>query len=74
MLTSPSNGCVGEALREAAMAIYETLTTHLRREEATLERALREQGPEGIRIADRLSHEHREQRGLLASSITCASI
>jgi iron-sulfur cluster repair protein YtfE (RIC family) len=56
---------VGEALREAAMGLYETFAAHLRREEATLEPALREQGADGVRLADRLSHEHREQRALL---------
>ena len=52
-------------LREETLALYETFAAHLRHEESTLEPALRARGAEGVRLADRLAHEHREQRELL---------
>jgi hemerythrin-like domain-containing protein len=55
----------GTSLRENALALYETFAAHLRHEESTLEPALRARGAEGARLADRLGHEHREQRALL---------
>jgi hemerythrin-like domain-containing protein len=54
-----------ERLREGALALYETFASHLLHEESTLEPALRARGPEGERLAERLAHEHREQRALL---------
>jgi hemerythrin-like domain-containing protein len=52
-------------LREEATALYETFAAHLLHEESTLEPALRAQGGKGERLADRLAHEHHEQRELL---------
>ena len=48
------------------MALYETFAAHLLHEENTLEPALRARGAEGAKFAERLAHEHREQRALLA--------
>jgi hemerythrin-like domain-containing protein len=60
------SGPMGAAsLRDAALGLYESFATHLRNEEATLEPALRARGAEGARLAERLVHEHREQRELL---------
>jgi len=56
----------GARLREDALALYESFAAHLLHEENTLEPALRARGAEGARYADRLAHEHREQRALLA--------
>jgi len=56
----------GAKLREDALALYETFAAHLLHEENTLEPALRARGAEGARLAERLVHEHREQRALLA--------
>jgi hemerythrin-like domain-containing protein len=53
-------------LREEALSLYETFAAHLLHEEATLEPALRAQGKDGERLADRLAHEHHEQRELLS--------
>ena len=52
-------------LCEETLALYETFAAHLLHEERTLEPALRARGAEGERLADRLAHEHREQRELL---------
>jgi iron-sulfur cluster repair protein YtfE (RIC family) len=52
-------------LREEALALYETFAAHLLHEESTLEPALRARGEDGERLAERLAHEHREQRELL---------
>jgi hemerythrin-like domain-containing protein len=57
---------VGSQLRDDAMALYETFAAHLLHEENSLEPALRARGAEGARFAERLAHEHREQRALLA--------
>lgn len=57
---------VGPSLRDAALALYEALAAHLLLEERTLEPALRRGTAEGMRLAERLAHEHREQRELLA--------
>ena len=59
------DAAAGPRLREDAMALYETFAAHLRHEESTLEPALRARGAEGARYAERLAHEHREQRALL---------
>lgn len=59
------DGADGNALRERALALYETFAAHLLHEENTLEPALRARGPEGVRYAERLAHEHGEQRELL---------
>jgi hemerythrin-like domain-containing protein len=56
----------GPQLREDALALYETFAAHLLHEENTLEPALRARGAEGAKFAERLAHEHREQRALLA--------
>jgi hemerythrin-like domain-containing protein len=56
----------GAKLRAEALAVYEFLAEHLRHEERTLEPALRARGASGIRLADRLAHEHHEQRELLS--------
>jgi len=56
----------GARLREDALALYETFAAHLLHEENTLEPALRTRGADGVRYAERLAHEHREQRALLA--------
>jgi hemerythrin-like domain-containing protein len=53
-------------LREETLSLYETFAAHLLHEEATLEPALRAQGKDGERLADRLAHEHHEQRELLS--------
>jgi len=53
------------SLREQALALYETFAAHLLHEENTLEPTLRARGPEGVRYAERLAHEHGEQRELL---------
>jgi iron-sulfur cluster repair protein YtfE (RIC family) len=55
----------GPELRDAALALYEHFAAHLSLEETLLEPALRGQGSEGCRLADRLAHEHHEQRELL---------
>lgn len=55
----------GSRLREDALALYETFAAHLLHEESTLEPALRARGADGVRLAERLAHEHREQRALL---------
>jgi hemerythrin-like domain-containing protein len=52
-------------LREDALALYESFAAHLLHEESTLEPALRARGADGQRLAERLAHEHREQRALL---------
>lgn len=57
---------VAPSLREQALGLYESFAAHLRHEESSLEPALRTRGAEGVRLADRLAHEHREQRELLA--------
>jgi hemerythrin-like domain-containing protein len=56
----------GPELREGALALYELFAAHLEHEENALEPALRGRGADGGRLADRLSHEHREQRALLS--------
>lgn len=60
------DGAIADALQEQAMALYESFAAHLLHEENTLEPALRARGTEGQRLAERLAHEHREQRELLA--------
>jgi iron-sulfur cluster repair protein YtfE (RIC family) len=55
----------GAKLRAEALALYETFAAHLLHEESTLEPALRARGADGSRLADRLAHEHKEQRALL---------
>jgi hemerythrin-like domain-containing protein len=57
---------VGSQLRDDAMALYETFAAHLLHEENSLEPALRARSAEGAKFAERLAHEHREQRALLA--------
>jgi len=56
----------GAKLRADALALYETFAAHLLHEEKTLEPALRARGADGAKLAERLAHEHREQRALLA--------
>jgi hemerythrin-like domain-containing protein len=56
---------VGSKLRERGLALYERLARHLDSEQDLVTPALRASGPDGDRRADRLAHEHREQRELL---------
>jgi hypothetical protein len=58
-------GDVGAELREKGLALYQKFGAHLDSEQALLEPALRQVGPEGERLAHRLRSEHREQRELL---------
>src|SRR5512147_522438 len=59
------DGAVGAPLRDAALALYDRFAAHLAHEENSLEPALRARGAQGQRLADRLRHEHEEQRELL---------
>jgi hemerythrin-like domain-containing protein len=56
---------VGRMLRERGLELYERLARHLDSEQDLVTPALRASGPDGQRRADRLAHEHREQRELL---------
>ncbi len=56
---------VAGSLREKGKHLYERLAQHLDLEDRILAPALRAVNPSG-RQADRLAHEHREQRELLA--------
>ena len=56
---------VGERLRTSGLMLYDRFSEHLDFEDAMLAPALRLSGTEGERIADRLAHEHREQRELI---------
>jgi hemerythrin-like domain-containing protein len=55
----------GERLRDEALRLYERFAAHLDLEDRLLAPALRAAGAEGKRHAERLGHEHREQRELL---------
>jgi enoyl-CoA hydratase/carnithine racemase len=56
---------VGGDLRERGLALYEVFAAHLRFEDEQLKPALEAAGAEGRRRAERLTHEHRDQRELL---------
>jgi hemerythrin-like domain-containing protein len=56
---------VGRTLRQHGFDFYKRFSGHLELEEEHLARRLRTQGERGQRLADRLEHEHREQRELL---------
>jgi iron-sulfur cluster repair protein YtfE (RIC family) len=56
---------VGARLRERGMELYQSFGAHLESEQAMLEPALENAGPEGERLASRLRSEHHEQRELL---------
>lgn len=53
------------SLRERGLGLYERLAAHLELEDSVLAPALRASGAAGERAAERLAHEHREQRELL---------
>lgn len=55
----------GAALRAQGLALFEVFAAHISLEDATLVPALRGLGDRGKRLAERLMHEHREQRELL---------
>ncbi len=56
---------VGGRLRDRGRLLYERLTEHIDHEDAVLAPALRARGPSGRSSAERLAHEHCEQRELL---------
>ncbi len=56
---------VGGRLRDRGRRLYERLTEHIDHEEAVLAPALQASGPSGRSSAERLAHEHCEQRELL---------
>lgn len=62
---APDGSDVGTELRERGMALYQKFGAHLDSEQALLEPALQQAGPDGDRLAHRLRNEHREQRELL---------
>jgi len=55
----------GEALRSKGAALYERFEKHLELEDRLLKPALLGSGPQGVRGARHLEHEHREQRELI---------
>jgi len=56
---------VGAEMRAQGIAFFEVFAAHISLEDATLVPALRELGEEGKQLAERLAHEHQEQRELL---------
>jgi len=56
---------VGKQLHSLGLTLYEKFGTHLDNEQGLLEPALRATGRTGERLANRLAHEHHEQRELL---------
>jgi hemerythrin-like domain-containing protein len=60
-----SDEAVGSELRERGLALYARFSAHLEIEERYLIPALRAASREGARRAERLHHEHDEQRELL---------
>jgi hypothetical protein len=56
---------LGAELRARGLELIEVFAAHLRLEDAELAPALRALGSHGSRQANRLEHEHREQRALL---------
>lgn len=57
---------LGTKLHERGLALFERFRGHVDREQELLTPLLRAAGAEGERRADRLAHEHDEQRQLLA--------
>lgn len=57
---------VGRPLRQLGFDFYKRFSGHLELEEQQLSARLRRLGDRGRRLADRLDHEHREQRELLS--------
>jgi iron-sulfur cluster repair protein YtfE (RIC family) len=56
---------VGRDLHDRGRLLYEKFSAHMDREQALLEPVLRQSGPDGERLANRLRNEHHEQRELL---------
>jgi hemerythrin-like domain-containing protein len=56
---------IGAELRARGIAFFEVFASHISLEDATLVPALRELGQEGNHLAERLAHEHQEQRELI---------
>jgi hemerythrin-like domain-containing protein len=57
---------VGRSLRQTGFDFYKRFSGHLELEEQHLATRLRKLGEQGERLANRLEHEHREQRELLS--------
>jgi hemerythrin-like domain-containing protein len=64
-LFEQGDASVGRSLRQQGFDFYKRFSGHLELEEQHLGTQLRALGERGQQLADRLDHEHREQRELL---------
>ncbi len=55
----------GKALRERGLELYARLEAHIGFEDSVLPPVLRSTGPAGDKLAERLAHEHKQQRELI---------